>query len=267
MKIVKVPAVNGLGKTGGSEKGADAVLEKMREVYSSSRLKPVNVDNLDVSKIELKGDLIEDNDLIYDFVFNLEGGERRFFLGGDHSVSYPLVRAFFDRSDYAGEQSRLIVFDAHPDCMEPVDSKIPTHEEWLRALIDDGFLGENILLVGARNGEVSEISYLKEKGVKMISAEELMFDLEAKVDAIMEFGSGKNVYVSVDIDCVDCAFAPGTGYCEPGGISSREILYIMRRLRMVKGLCFVDLVEINPDKDIAGMSASLGAKILSEFVC
>ena len=86
-------------------------------------------------------------------------------------------------------------------------------------------------------------------------------------EVLMEFASGKELYVSIDIDVIDPAFAPATGYKEPGGFSSREFLYLIKRINKMKNLRAVDLVEINPDKDEKHdfITTKLGSKILSEF--
>ncbi|NCN86571.1 arginase family protein [archaeon] len=266
MKIINIPIVNGLSKTKGVEEAPAEILARLESIYSNGKGNLVNVNNLEVSSIGISGDLEKDNENIYRRAFELFGNEKLLFLGGDHSLSYPLTRAFFDYSEHNSRKPCLIVFDAHPDCMEPVDRKIPTHEEWLKALIEDGFPTKNILLVGSRNADVSELNYLKEKKIKQFTVEQLMFELETKTDAIMEFGYGKDVYVSIDIDAVDPAYAPGTGYCEVGGISSQQFLYIVKRLSKMKNLKAVDLVEINPKKDVNGMTLQLGAKIVSEFL-
>jgi len=82
----------------------------------------------------------------------------------------------------------------------------------------------------------------------------------------MELSKGKELYVSIDIDVIDPAFAPGTGYCEPGGLSTRDFLYLIQRINKLKNLKAIDLVEINPDKDKENMTVKLGAKILSELI-
>jgi len=82
----------------------------------------------------------------------------------------------------------------------------------------------------------------------------------------MEFTKGKESYVSIDIDVIDPAFAPATGYCEPGGLTSRQFLYIIQRINKIKNLKAVDIVEINPDKDGGEKTVKLGAKILSELI-
>jgi len=91
---------------------------------------------------------------------------QEYFLGGDHSISYSTTRAFFDYCDDSGKKPCLIVFDAHADCMVPM--KEPTHEEWLRKLIEDGFPTKNILLVAVRNYWKDEMEFLKEKNIRVI---------------------------------------------------------------------------------------------------
>ena len=74
-----------------------------------------------------------------------------------------------------------------------------------------------------------------------------------------------DLYISIDIDVLDPAFAPGTGYIEPGGLSTRELLFFLQRLKRLKNLRAYDLVEINPAKDINDMTSKVGAKILVEL--
>ena len=266
MRIVKVGGVNGLGRTSGVGAAPRDIIKGLEEIYSNESGKEVSLGKIEVREVNLSGDLMGDNDNIYGEAFSLFSKGKIIFLGGDHSISYPLTNAFFDYNQNEGKQACLIVFDAHPDLMEPVDGKIPTHEEWLRALIEKGFNPKNILLVGIRNSDPSELKFIEEKGIKCVSVEDLVFNLEGRTDAIMEFGYGKEVYVSIDIDVLDPAFAPGTGYCEPGGLSSREFLYILKRLNKMKNLRAVDIVEINPLKDIGGRTVQVGSKIVSELI-
>ncbi len=271
MFIVKVPGINGLGKTQGCELAGRDILKCLREeVYSSEEGKEVDFPSLRLEEIHLDNFNLEvTNKLIYKNAFETFGSEpRAIFLGGDHSISYSLTRAFFDYCENSGREPCLIVFDAHPDCMKPVDKNFPTHEEWLRGLIEDGFPAKNILLVGMRNAWKTERDFLKKKGVRIISVNTFLGDLEGTCDGIMEFSSGKELYVSLDIDVVDPAFAPATGYCEPGGLTSRQILYLISRMNKMKNLRAVDIVEINSEKDkkFNGITTKLGAKILGELV-
>ena len=75
-----------------------------------------------------------------------------------------------------------------------------------------------------------------------------------------------SLYLSIDIDAVDPAFAPGTGFIEPGGFTSREVLYIVQRLKRLRNLKMIDLVEVNPKKDLNKMTIKLSAKIVKELL-
>jgi arginase family enzyme len=102
--------------------------------------------------------------------------------------------------------------------------------------------------------------------IRRITVEELMFDLETKTDSIMELSKGRDLYVSFDIDFVDPVYAPGTGYREPGGLSSKEFLYIARRISKMKNLKAIDLVEVNPSKDFNDLTLNLAKSLLNQFL-
>ena len=94
----------------------------------------------------------------------------------------------------------------------------------------------------------------------------ILEDIDNIADTIMEFAGKKEVYVSIDIDVVDPAFAPATGYLEPGGLTSREFIYLIQRINKIKNLRAVDIVEINPEKDKDNLTVKLGAKVLAELL-
>jgi len=281
MFIVKVPGISGLGKTKGCEKAPNLILDELKNIHSNEQGKVIDVQLLDLEEIHLDNSNVErSNKLIYKNSFGIFGEKPRVvFLGGDHSISYSTTRAFFDCCQNSGREPSLIVFDAHADCMEPMrvesrDSshttheycKEPTHEEWLRKLIEDGFPTENILLVGVRNIWKDELRFLKEKEIRVITMNQLLENLQDTCEIIMEFANGKELYVSVDIDFIEPAFAPGTGYREIGGVSSRDFVYLIQRINKMKNLRAVDIVEINPEKDRDDLTVKLGAKILGELL-
>ena len=267
--VIKVPGINGFGKTKGCERAGNAIIEELNGVYTNEQGKIVNVESLDLEEIHLNNNDLElSNKLIYENAFESYDKEKVIFLGGDHSISYSTTRAFLDycQSQNPIRDSCLIVFDAHPDLMPSM--KEPTHEEWLRKLIDDGFNPRNILLVGIRNSDKKELEFIEEKGIRMISIDSLLLSIEDICDSIMEFADKKELYVSLDIDVVDPSFAPSTGYREVGGLTSRQMIYLIQRLNKVKTLRAVDLVEINSerDKEKGNITVKLGAKILGELL-
>ena len=266
MFIVKVLGINGLGKTKGCEKAGNAILESLRKIHSNENGIPIDVDLLVLEEIHLNNNHLEEaNKLIYENSLEaFETKPRMVFLGGDHSISYSTTKAFLDYCNKEGKQSCLIVLDSHPDCM-PAEKK-PNHEQWLRKLIEEGFPTENILLVGLRNSLKEEIRFLKEKKIQTININLFLEDIENACDTIMEFANGKELYVSLDIDVVDPSCAPGTGYPVQGGLTSRQILYLMQKINKIKNLRTVDIVEINPEKDVNEMTVQLGAKIVGELI-
>ena len=266
MYIVKVPGINGLGKTEGCEGAGNAIINSLKEIHSNEQGVPIDVNLLDLEEIHLdNGNLKEANELIYKNSLDaLETKPKTVFLGGDHSISYPIGKAFLDYCGSQGKEPCLIVFDAHADCMEPM--REPTHEEWLRKLVEKGFPVENILLVGVRNLWKDETLFLKENEIKQIKINLVVEDIDNIADTIMEFVQGRELYVSIDIDVVDPAFAPATGYLESGGLTSRQILYLIQRINKIKTLKAVDIVEINPEKDRDNVTVKLGGKILGEVL-
>lgn len=275
MKITKIPVINGLEKTKGCENAPERIIEKLKEIYTNEQGKEIKLKELNIQEINLKELNIEEkNKRIYDFAFNelKNSKEKLMFLGGDHSISYPLTKAFFDftlNKDSEKKQPCLIIFDAHPDLMSPIDSEIPTHEEWLNSLIKKGFPTENILLIGLRNSDISELKIIKKHNIKVINLDNFIEnDFSEVCDSIMEFANNKNLYLSIDIDVIDPVFAPATGYTEVGGLTSREFLFLIKRINKMKNLRVVDLVEINSEKDKKHdfITTKLGAKILSEFL-
>ena len=266
MHIVKVPGINGLGKTKGCENAPNSILDFLKDIYSNEQGKSIDVKSLDLEEIHLdNGNIEECNKLIYKNSFEtFEEKSRVVFLGGDHSISYSLTRAFLDYCQNSGKEPCLIVFDAHADCMVPM--KEPTHEEWLRKLIEDGFPTKNILLVGVRNYWKDEIKFLKERKIQQISVNLIEEDIDNIADTIMEFCNGKEVYVSVDVDVLDAEFVKATGYPEVGGLTPRQLIYILQRLKKVKTLKAFDIVEINPERDSRGETVRVGAKLLSEMM-
>ena len=260
MLIVKVPAINGLGKTNGCEKAPDLIVKAIEDIYSSESGKKIifNIDKIEVdnTNVEEANQIIQDKSKEF-----FSKDEKIVFVGGDHSISYNLVKVFLD----LGSNSGLIVFDAHPDCMPP--GKEPNHEEWLRAIVEQGFNPEKIILISTRNSDPEETAFLKEKKINVFSMKELQDNLESACDKIMEYARKfDSLYLSLDIDAIDPAFAPGTGYIEPGGLTSRQFLYLIQRIKRINNLKVMDIVEVNPDKDINEMTIKLAAKVIGELI-
>ena len=268
MFIVKIPGINGENSKG-CERSGEAIIKELRKIHANEQGKPIDVDLLDLEEIHLDNSNLElTNKLIYENSLEIfETKPKTIFLGGDGSISFSVCRAFMEHCKNSGKEPCLIIFDAHADCCE--NKKVfPTNRQWLRALIEYGFPPENALLVGIRNINNNEGMFLKDKKIKMFSIDSLTEDLHEACDTIMEFTNNKEVYVSIDIDAIDPAFAPSVNSPEPCGLNSRDFLHIIKRLNKIKNLKALDIVEINEQEDMKnnGSTIKLGAKILSEII-
>ncbi|MBU0666843.1 MAG: arginase family protein [Nanoarchaeota archaeon] len=182
-------------------------------------------------------------------------------VGGDHSITYPSFKTFSKNYENPG----MVIFDAHPDVQD--DFKI-SHEDYLRNLINDNIIKkENIIIIGIRNWSKEEVQYLKNNKIKFYTMRELSFEEEREIcDAVMSVArSWDGFYLSIDIDVLDPAFAPGTGYAEPGGMTTRQLIYFLQRLKLLKNLKATDIVEVNPKIDLNDMTSKAAAKIIIEL--
>lgn len=239
-----------MGKNNGTEQGPDSILQHIPRV--STIHKPVSVQRFSVH--------VFPTDFPATQLSILRTVEfPSIVLGGDHSITYSSFKKF--AQNYPG--AALIVFDAHPDLMH--EFEIPTHENYLRMLISEK-IALQVILIGARAWDTEEVAFANDNNVKLFSVEEVNTKRDDICDAIMALvKDAPAVYASIDIDVVDPAFAPGTGYPEPGGMSSTDLLYFCRRLKCLGNLKGIDIVEVNPQLDSQQVTAKLAAKVLGEF--
>jgi agmatinase len=263
MQIIRVRLINSDGISKGCEKAPVEILKQLRFIEYSEKDKKIEFDKLNLEEIHVNLENIEEaNWLIYENCKEIfEKHSKAFFIGGDHSISYSILRSF----NKVQEKPFLVVFDAHVDCKIP--GKEAKNRDWLRKLIETGYDPDNLVVISSRSILEEEMSFLKENKITVIKMELLQEDLEGVCDLIMERArNSTGFYLSVDLNCVDPAFAPGVSEIEPGGMSSRDLIYFVKRLMLLDNFCGADIVEINPDKDFRGMTVRLGAKILSEMI-
>lgn len=266
MFIIKVSGVNNESGISGCENAGNSVLKKLKKRFNEKG-KLVDVKKFELEEIHLDNSNLKlSNKLIYENAFEIFGNfQKTIFLGGDHSISYSLVRAFFDFCQNSEREPCLVVFDAHADCKNSSKNEFPTNRSWLKKLILEGFPCQNILLVGIREVEEEEMEFLRENKIKIIYPNQFLLDIEDTCDILMEFSKGKELYVSLDVDVVDPSFFPGVEFPSPGGFSSREIIYLLQRINLIKKLRAVDITEINPARDKEGRSVEIASKILAEL--
>ncbi len=262
MKIIKIKSSQGcLGKNKGCEEAPNVIVEKLKDFYLSEEgLLP----RFDIDEVEI----VESN--LEETFRNIENkakevfkeSDKAIFLGGDHSISYATIKAFSQCFENPG----VIIFDAHPDAESDF---IPSHEDILRAMVNENLIkAENIILVGIRNWHSEELEFLKKHKIKFYSMSEISKEgIHEVCDSVMSVAKNFSaLYVSIDIDVLDPAFAPATGYAEPGGLTTRELIYFLHRLKLLRNFKAADVVEINPIKDKDEQTVKIGAKLAIELV-
>ncbi|MCW5516678.1 agmatinase [Muriicola sp. Z0-33] len=171
-------------------------------------------------------------------------------LGGDHSISYPVLRAI--HKVYGPVD--ILHLDAHGDLYDSFEGDKYSHACPFARIMEEGLAGE-LHQVGIRTLNSHQRKQAKKYGVKVVEMKDY------HLNKIPEFK--RPVYLSLDMDVLDPAFAPGVSHYEPGGLTTRELISIIHRINVpVLG---ADLVEYNPERDINNMTAMVCAKILKEI--
>jgi agmatinase len=171
-------------------------------------------------------------------------------LGGDHSVTFPIVRTIGKRN--AG--LTVIHFDAHPDLYDEFEGSRLSHACPFARILEEG-AAKRLIQVGIRTINAHQRALAEKFGVEVIE----MFHLPA-LDRMKVDGP---IYISFDIDALDPAFAPGVSHREPGGMSTREAI---AHLHAISGkIVAADIVEFNPLQDNTQITATVAAKLLKEI--
>jgi guanidinobutyrase / D-arginase len=196
----------------------------------------------------------------------VSAGARVLGIGGDHSVALPLMRAAAERH---GPLS-LIQFDAHCDTWDEYFGHKVTHGTIMRRAVEEGIVdGARSTQIGIRGPlyASSDLEDARELGFTVVTAAQLAaLDLAEVIEAARA-RLGDAVYISVDIDCLDPAFAPGTGTPEPGGLLTRELQGMLRGLAdAARTIVGADVVEVSPPYDHANVTAAAGAAAAYELL-
>jgi len=237
MSIISVPFSGGsLNKNRGCEFAPKEILRD----WNSQIL---DVDNSDIKKT---------NEI-------LENANGKIFVGGDHSITYSLFKGFV--SNKKKGKVGLVIFDAHPDCVNDF-----THEDFLRVLIEEKIVKpKNVLIIGLRKIDPIEQEFLNKYNIKRVLMKSLKneYFFGRCVREIIDFVSNlESWYLSIDIDVLDPKYAPGTGYLEENGMALKDLLLIIEELSKVKNLGRIDIVEVNPLKDLEGKTVCCAREIL-----
>lgn len=174
---------------------------------------------------------------------------RPIILGGDHSISYPIVKAMAK----AYRALDILHLDAHPDLYDDLYGDRLSHACPFARIMQDG-LAESLVQVGVRAATANQRATARRHAVRMVEMKDFREGL------VLSF---KNpLYISFDMDALDPAFAPGVSHQEAGGLTTRQAVDLIHRLKArIVGL---DVVELNPSRDPSGITAAAAVKIVKE---
>ncbi len=190
------------------------------------------------------------------------------FLGGDHSVTLPLLRAARARH---GEPLALVHFDAHCDTWDSHSGEPSGHGTWTYEAIREGLVSPvHTVQIGIRSSGVrSARDYVQAQGGQIFTARALRgldgAGLQPVLAAIRERIGQRPCYLTLDIDCLDPAFAPGTGTPEPGGMTSSQVLTFMESLADLNWIG-MDCVEVAPAYDHAELTSHAAATFVWTYL-
>lgn len=206
----------------------------------------------DLGDVDVSGDFFGMLSRIEENILNvLEKRAVPVVLGGDHSVSYAVVKAFARKFNLLD----ILHFDAHPDLYEELHGDRFSHACPFARIMEEG-LAQNLVQVGIRAATGEQRAKALKHRIRMIEMKDIKDALS------LEFSNP--LYVSFDMDALDPAFAPGVAHHEPGGLSTRQALDILHALEArIVGL---DVVEVNPERDASGITAAAAVKIIKEVV-
>ena len=179
----------------------------------------------------------------------IAAGHRPLALGGDHSVTYPVLRAV----SRGLPQLTILHIDAHPDLYDEFEGDRYSHACPFSRIMEEG-LASRLVQVGIRTMNEPQRVQAERFGVEVIDMRAWQTGTRPSVDGA--------VYISIDLDGLDPAFAPGVSHRDPGGLTVREVIGLVQRAGGY--LVGADIVEYNPRQDLGGLTATVAAKLVKE---
>jgi arginase len=235
--------------------GAPAVIRSAFHSSSSNYWSELGVDLGAEGIYEDAGDLQFGQDAFAEIESSVgelvDRGLRPLSLGGDHSITFPLVRAVSKRVP----DLTILHFDAHPDLYDDFENNRHSHASPFARIMEEK-LAKRLLQIGIRTLNRHQREQAERFGVEIIEMR--------NVPALEKMKVQGPVYISFDMDVLDPAFAPGISHREPGGMSVREAI---SHLHAIEGqIVGADLVEFNPAQDVSNVTAMVAAKLVKELL-
>lgn len=199
--------------------------------------------------------VLESGDQALDHIFNafahfLDCEARMIAIGGDHAITYPIVKAYAR----CYQPLTILHFDAHPDLYDTYDGNRHSHACPFARIMEKN-LAKRLIQLGIRSINGHQKRQAERFGVEILEMRSWTGRLPADLQGPL--------YISLDLDVLDPAYAPGVSHHEPGGLSTRDVLSIIQQIRAP--IVGADIVELNPKRDYQDMTAMVAAKCLKEI--
>ena len=194
-------------------------------------------------------------------------GAMPIIMGGDHSIGFPTVRGI---AQCTSKKIGIIHFDRHADIQEKdLDERMHT-TPWYHATNMPNVPATNLVQIGIGGWQVpreavKEIRARNTNIITMRDFEEMGVDKTAEIALELAWKDADAVYMSFDIDCVDCGFVPGTGWPEPGDFLPREVLSLVGKVA-AEGLCGLEVVEVSPPYDTSDITSLFGVRVIVDVL-
>ncbi len=180
----------------------------------------------------------------------MESGNPLICLGGDHAITHPIMRAVRRRHP----RLTILHIDAHPDLYHRYQDNPRSHASPFARIMEEQ-LADRLIQVGIRAFNDHHREQFERFGVEVIEAARWSESVRVNIDT--------PVYISLDLDGLDPACAPGVSHREPGGLTTRQVINLIQSIR--QPIVAADIVELNPRCDIANMTATVAAKLVKEI--
>ena len=237
------------------QKGPKLAPPLIREALNcgSANMYAENLISIENSRIEDKGDfeITEYFDIERITEKHIDSGAKILTLGGDHSITFPIIKAHSKKYP----KLDILHIDAHSDLYDNYEGDKYSHACPFARIMENGF-AIKLVQVGIRTLNTHQA----EQADKFYVEIHQMKDLD--LNRIPKFENP--LYISLDMDGFDPAFAPGVSHHEPGGLTSREVIHIIQNINTE--IIGADIVEYNPNRDFQNMTAFLAAKMMKELL-
>jgi len=241
-------------------KGPAKAPPKIREAFNSDSTNTCTESGLDLSKqsnfidlgdLELKKGVNVLEYIAHMYQELLDNQVKVLSLGGDHAVTLPIIQAY----EKHFPELNILQFDAHPDLYDELEGNRYSHACPFARIMEEGRI-KKLVQVGIRTMTPHQQSQADRFNVTVI-------DMKSWPKGLSRLQFNGPVYISLDLDALDPAYAPGVSHLEPGGLRTRDIITVIQQIKAP--IVGADIVEYNPVRDINGMTAMVAAKLLKEL--